>query len=157
MRQVTIVAYDEQWPGLFEVESSLLQITLGKAISRIHHVGSTSVPGLTAKPVIDILLEVVSLNELDNLNVEMARAGYHVRGENGISNRRYFTKGGDQRSYPPCRSGRALLTHPAPTLGFGIEAMHRIGMDNFRGRDPTFTQLIETGPLHSMSLASTSP
>ncbi|MHA7846581.1 GrpB family protein [Serratia sp. D1N4] len=99
MRQVTIVAYDEQWPGLFEAESSLLQITLGKVISRIHHVGSTSVPELAAKPVIDILLEVVSLNELDNLNVEMARVGYNARGENGISNRRYFTKGGDQRSH----------------------------------------------------------
>ncbi|WP_037384658.1 GrpB family protein, partial [Serratia sp. DD3] len=93
MRQVTIVAYDEQWPSLFEAESSLLQITLGKVISRIHHVGSTSVPELAAKPVIDILLEVVSLNELDNLNVEMVRAGYNARGENGISNRRYFTKG----------------------------------------------------------------
>ena len=99
MRKVTIVAYDEQWPGLFEAESWLLQITLGKVISQIHHVGSTSVPGLAAKPVIDILLEVVDLNEMDNLNVAMEHAGYTARGENGISNRRYFTKGGDQRSH----------------------------------------------------------
>ncbi|RQW65234.1 GrpB family protein, partial [Listeria sp. SHR_NRA_18] len=76
MRKVTIVAYDEQWPDLFETESSLLQITLGRVISRIHHIGSTSVPGLAAKPVIDILMEVVSLNELDNLNAAMERAGY---------------------------------------------------------------------------------
>ncbi|KHS78725.1 GrpB family protein [Pectobacterium carotovorum] len=99
MRQVTIVPYDELWPGLFEAESVLLQITLGRVISQIHHIGSTSVPGLAAKPVIDILLEVVDLNELDELNAAMENAGYTARGENGIPNRRYFTKGGDQRTH----------------------------------------------------------
>lgn len=99
MRNVTIVAYDEQWPDLFKAESSLLQITLGRVISRVHHIGSTSVPGLAAKPVIDILLEVIDLNELDSLNAALERAGYTARGENGIPNRRYFTKGGDQRSH----------------------------------------------------------
>lgn len=98
MRTVTIVAYDKQWPGLFEAESSLLLATLGEVITRIHHIGSTSVPGLAAKPVIDILLEVVDLHQLDNLNAAMERAGYMARGENGIPNRRYFTKGGNQRS-----------------------------------------------------------
>ncbi len=62
MRQVTIVPCDELWPGLFEAESVLLQITLGQVISQIHHVGSTAVPGLAAKPIIDILLEAVDLN-----------------------------------------------------------------------------------------------
>ncbi|MCL6326552.1 GrpB family protein [Pectobacterium polaris] len=107
MRQLTIVSYDELWLGLFEAESVLLQITLGQVISRIHHVGSTAVrqygstavPGLAAKPVIDILLEVVDLNALDELNAAMEYAGYTVRGENGIQNRRYFTKGGEQRTH----------------------------------------------------------
>ncbi|RNM03114.1 GrpB family protein [Dickeya undicola] len=99
MRKVTIVAYDERWPDLFDAESARLQMTLGKAISRIHHIGSTSVPGLAAKPVIDILLEVVGLNELDQFNTAMERIGYTVRGENGIPNRRYFTKGGEKRSH----------------------------------------------------------
>lgn len=99
MRKVAVVDYDAQWPGLFTVERSLLQITLGEVISQIHHVGSTSVVGLAAKPIIDILLEVVDLDELDKLNAAMARVGYTARGENGIPNRRYFTKGGDQRSH----------------------------------------------------------
>lgn len=68
MRKATVVAYDEQWTALYEAESALLQITLGKVISEIHHIGSTSVPGLAAKPVIDILLEVCDLDELDKLN-----------------------------------------------------------------------------------------
>ncbi|MCS3462331.1 GrpB-like predicted nucleotidyltransferase (UPF0157 family) [Citrobacter sp. JUb117] len=46
--------------------------------------GSTAVPGLAAKPVIDILLEVVDLNALDELNAAMEDTGYTVRGENGI-------------------------------------------------------------------------
>ncbi|EIX9516955.1 GrpB family protein [Klebsiella sp. JL973] len=99
MRMLTVVDYDEMWPTLFENERYLLQMALGKVISQIHHIGSTSVPGLSAKPVIDILIEVTNLEELDRLNQAMERAGYTVRGENGISNRRYFTKGGDQRSH----------------------------------------------------------
>lgn len=49
MRILTVVDYDEMWPTLFENERTLLQMTLGKVISRIHHIGSTSVPGLSAK------------------------------------------------------------------------------------------------------------
>lgn len=98
MRILTVVDYDEMWPTLFENERTLLQMTLGKVISRIHHIGSTSVPGLSAKPVIDILIEVANLEELDSLNQAMEGVGYTVRGENGILNRRYFTKGGNQRS-----------------------------------------------------------
>lgn len=99
MRILTVVDYDDMWPTLFENERSLLQTTLGHVKSLIHHIGSTSVPGLSAKPVIDILIEVTNLDELDSMNQAMERAGYTVRGENGISNRRYFTKGGNQRSH----------------------------------------------------------
>ncbi|XTZ36553.1 GrpB family protein [Salmonella enterica] len=99
MRLLTVVDYDEHWPTLFEIECSLLQITLGTVISQIHHIGSTSVPGLAAKPVIDILIEVTNLDELDNLNDAMEHVGYTACGENSIPNRRYFTKGGNQRSH----------------------------------------------------------
>lgn len=68
MRILTVVDYDEMWPTLFENERTLLQMTLGKVISRIHHIGSTSVPGLSAKPVIDILIEVANIEGLDSLN-----------------------------------------------------------------------------------------
>lgn len=92
MRILTVVDYDEMWPTLFENERTLLQMTLGKVISRIHHIGSTSVPGLSAKPVIDILIEVANLEELDSLNQAMEGVGYTVRGENGILNRRYLKR-----------------------------------------------------------------
>ncbi|MBG2712390.1 GrpB family protein [Proteus mirabilis] len=99
MRKIEVVAYNTKWPSLFAEESAVLRSVLENKILRIHHVGSTSVPSMEAKPVIDILLEVVDRDALDSLNPEMENAGYMARGEYGIPNRRYFSKGGEQRSH----------------------------------------------------------
>jgi GrpB-like predicted nucleotidyltransferase (UPF0157 family) len=99
MRTIIVVPYDDKWPEMFEAESLLIKTLLGGVAKSIHHIGSTSVPGLSAKPVIDIFLEVSDINELDTYNYAMTRAGYVARGENGISGRRYFIKGGDHRSH----------------------------------------------------------
>ncbi|WP_337014073.1 GrpB family protein [Pantoea sp. AS142] len=99
MRKIIVVPYDNKWPEMFEAESLLIKILLGGVAKDIHHIGSTSVPGLSAKPVIDILLEVSDINELDGYNRAMINAGYVARGENGIPGRRYFIKGGDKRSH----------------------------------------------------------
>ena len=99
MREVVVVPYDEKWPEMFNVESFLIKALLGDVAKNIHHIGSTSVPGLSAKPVIDILLEVSDIKELDQCTPAMVNAGYSARGENGITGRRYFIKGGDQRSH----------------------------------------------------------
>lgn len=99
MRKIIVVPYDDRWPDMFEAESLLIKTLLGGIAKDIHHIGSTSVPGLSAKPVIDILLEVSDINELDTYHSAMAHAGYVARGENGIAGRRYFIKGGDQRSH----------------------------------------------------------
>lgn len=99
MRTIIVVPYDNKWPEMFETERSLINVLLGGVAKDVHHIGSTSVPGLSAKPVIDILLEVSDINELDTYNSALARAGYVARGENGIPGRRYFIKGGDQRSH----------------------------------------------------------
>lgn len=97
MRKIAVVPYDEKWPQLFEAESLLIKTVLGGVAENIHHIGSTSVPGLSAKPVIDILLEVSDISALDNS--AMTRVGYIARGENGITGRQYFIKGGDRRSH----------------------------------------------------------
>lgn len=99
MRTIIVVPYNDKWPEKFEAESLLVKTLLGGVAKSIHHIGSTSVPGLSAKPVIDIPLEVSDINELDRYNSAMTRAGYIARGENGISGRRYFIKGGEQRSH----------------------------------------------------------
>lgn len=62
---VAIVPYDPDWPSLFEQEAARLRATLPQElIGRIEHFGSTAVPGLAAKPIIDMLVEVVSLDEV---------------------------------------------------------------------------------------------
>lgn len=94
MRTVVIVPYDDKWPEMFEIESLLIKTLLGAVAVSVHHIGSTSVPGLSAKPIIDILVEVTDINELDAYNLAMVSAGYIPRGENGIPGRRYFIKGG---------------------------------------------------------------
>ena len=56
-REIEIVPYAEEWPSLFEKERAILLQALGSLMARIEHVGSTAVPGMPAKPVIDILVE----------------------------------------------------------------------------------------------------
>lgn len=88
MREIVVVPYDEKWPEMFEAERFLIQALLGDVAKNVHHIGSTSVPGLSAKPVIDMLLEVSDINQLDKCTPLMVNAGYVARGENGIAGRR---------------------------------------------------------------------
>ncbi len=58
MKSILIVDYDPRWPEMFAREAERIRSLLGSGALRIEHVGSTAVPGLAAKPVIDVLLEV---------------------------------------------------------------------------------------------------
>ncbi|GGX41155.1 GrpB family protein [Saccharospirillum salsuginis] len=99
MRRIDVVDYRPEWPNEYRHEEGRLTSTLGECLVAVHHIGSTSVPGLAAKPVIDILLEVRDLEELDTYDSAMARLGYEVMGEFGIERRRFYRKGGDQRTH----------------------------------------------------------
>lgn len=65
---------------------------LGDAAASIEHIGSTSIPGILAKPIIDILIESPSLVAIDSCNTQMRALGYEVMGEFGIESRRYFRR-----------------------------------------------------------------
>lgn len=99
MRDLIVTQYNPQWPYEYEAERVRLNTMLQSVLIASHHIGSTSVPGLMAKPVIDILLVVTELSELDQYNASMVKSGYDVRGENGIAGRRYFTKGAERRRH----------------------------------------------------------
>lgn len=76
---IEIVPYDCTWPVLFEAEAAAIRAAMPSVALRIEHVGSTSVPDLAAKPVIDIQVSVVTLEHLDEYVVSLARLGYaHV-------------------------------------------------------------------------------
>ncbi|MDL2324415.1 GrpB family protein [Ruminococcaceae bacterium OttesenSCG-928-A16] len=77
--EILLAEYNPAWPALYEREAEKLQKALGNKALQIHHVGSTSVPGLCAKPVIDILLLVKdAVDEADYLP-EMTQSGYVLR------------------------------------------------------------------------------
>ncbi len=87
-----IVEHNPEWKEIFEIESGFLTKLVGPIAVDIHHIGSTAISGIPAKPIIDILLVVSSLSELDHLNSKFELLGYKPRGEHGIPKRRYFSK-----------------------------------------------------------------
>ncbi|MBM7583952.1 GrpB-like predicted nucleotidyltransferase (UPF0157 family) [Bacillus pakistanensis] len=99
MRKVEVCSFNANWSSMFKEEAERLNFILRNEIIDIHHIGSTAVPGLNAKPIIDIMPVVKGINTIDKYNEEMKRIGYEPKGENGISGRRYFQKGGDNRSH----------------------------------------------------------
>lgn len=96
---VDVLPYCESWPISFLQEQLSLAEKLGLSPARIHHIGSTSVPGLAAKPIIDILVEVESLAVVDEMSEILVSLGYEAKGEYGITGRRYFRKGGVTRTH----------------------------------------------------------
>lgn len=96
---IEVVSYNNQWPALFEQERALVQQALGDNCIIIHHIGSTSVPGLAAKPIIDMLPVVKNILGVDSAAKAMESLGYEIKGENGIAFRRYFPKGKSLRTH----------------------------------------------------------
>ncbi len=91
-REVRVVPYDSNWPVQYEHEVIRIKGILEKEIVSAHHIGSTSIPGMSAKPIIDLLLEVKEIAKIDDYNNEMIELGYEFRGELGLPGRRYFSR-----------------------------------------------------------------
>jgi GrpB-like predicted nucleotidyltransferase (UPF0157 family) len=92
MRQVTVVPYDPRWPAAFERAAHEVNGALGESLLVIHHIGSTSIPGVHAKPIIDMLAVAGELPRVDERGERMRGIGYEVMGEFGIDGRRYFRR-----------------------------------------------------------------
>jgi GrpB-like predicted nucleotidyltransferase (UPF0157 family) len=75
---IEIREYDPEWPRLYEREEGRIRSVLGDRVARIEHAGSTSVPGLPAKPIVDIVLEVPDSAEEASYVPELEAAGYRV-------------------------------------------------------------------------------
>jgi GrpB-like predicted nucleotidyltransferase (UPF0157 family) len=76
---IYLAEYDPQWPRLFEREAERIRGALGPKALQIDHVGSTSVPGLAAKPVVDIVLVVADTRDEDAYVPALEAAGYVLR------------------------------------------------------------------------------
>ncbi len=94
---VALRQYDGRWAELFELERARLQAALGNDVLAVEHIGSTSVPGLTAKPILDIGVAVENFDTAFALVPRLEGLGYTFRGEQGIPRRHYFVQGADTK------------------------------------------------------------
>lgn len=98
--KVTVKKYDPKWPMLFENEALLIRKALGTNCVAIHHIGSTAIPGLAAKPIIDMIPAVKDIMAVEGIaTANMQQLGYEARGEYGMLFRRFFQKGKDIRTF----------------------------------------------------------
>jgi GrpB-like predicted nucleotidyltransferase (UPF0157 family) len=93
---IRVVPYDPAWVEAAQAEMNQIHSALGNLVVAIHHVGSTAIPGIHAKPVLDFMVEVQDLEQLDVQTAAMEALGYEAMGEYGIPDRRYFRKKNEQ-------------------------------------------------------------
>ena len=106
---LVIEPHRESWKGHFEQEAARIRRALGPALIALHHIGSTAIPGLHAKPIIDLMAEAASLEALDAHCSDLERLGYEAMGEFGMQGRRYFRKD----------SGAGVRTHQVHAFAAG--------------------------------------
>jgi GrpB-like predicted nucleotidyltransferase (UPF0157 family) len=92
MQRVFLVPHDPGWAKAFAHESSSIAEALGDVLVALHHIGSTAIPGIHAKPIIDLLAAVRDLSRLEERASRLEALGYEALGEFGIAGRRYFRK-----------------------------------------------------------------
>lgn len=99
MRTIEVVDYRPEWEKMFQEEEKKIRKILGKNCIAVYHIGSTSVKGLPAKPIIDIMPVVKDISLVDSHDPEFRALGYDCRGEFGIPGRRFYAKGRDRRTH----------------------------------------------------------
>ena len=127
MDEIEIVSYDPRWPTLFAAEAARIRAAVGgQLIAAIEHFGSTAVPGLSAKPVIDILVAVRSLAQARQEAVPSLEAlGYSYWRDNPDPHHMFFVKG-----LPPL----GPRTHHVHLVEFGSPDARLTGEDTFWDR-----------------------
>ena len=116
--RVALVPHDTRWTSLFEKLAEDLQVALRGRVGQIHHVGSTSVPGLAAKPILDILVGVPDLEDSRGLFPDLARFGFEYRADEEIPDRHYFRKRQGTRRTHHLSLAEPTSLHYTATLAF---------------------------------------
>jgi len=94
---VKLVAHNPKWAEYFSKEKELLFKILGEKIVDLRHIGSTSIPGIPAKPILDILAAVKTLADVEAFTQNLNKVGYEDKGDGGVPGRRFFVKGGEAK------------------------------------------------------------
>ncbi|MDE2836901.1 MAG: GrpB family protein [Chloroflexota bacterium] len=170
---VEIVEYNPDWPLAFEREAASILAACGPLVDEVHHVGSTAVPGLAAKPVLDIMPVAAGPAEAHAAVARMAMLGYRCLGENGISGRLYFEKDVNGRTvahihmfpagHPAIRTHLAfrdyLRTHPEAARDYerlkrDLAARHRNYREAYTDAKAAFIESIIAAAVRQRALGS---
>ncbi len=89
---VILMPHNPRWAEIFETESAMVMAAVGDNAIAVHHIGSTAIAFVVAKPIIDMLMVVKNIEDMDPRNGELEKLGYEAKGEFGIPQRRYFRK-----------------------------------------------------------------
>ncbi|MFX1255487.1 MAG: GrpB family protein [Promethearchaeota archaeon] len=96
-RKLILEPHDPKWIEFFKKEATIIRRILGSHLLAIHHIGSTAIPSIIAKPIVDILSIVSSLDAVDQLKEDFKKADYVWKGEYGIPGRRYLFRLAEDR------------------------------------------------------------
>ena len=166
--RIEIVEYNPGWPPLFDREAAAIREACGPRVVEVHHVGSTAVPGLAAKPILDMMPVAAGPAEALEAVSGMTSLGYRCLGENGIPGRLYFEKDVDGRDvahvhmfpagHPAIRTHLAfrdyLRTHPAAARDYErlkrtLAAKHRNDRDAYTDAKAAFIEGIVAAAMHN--------
>ena len=115
MRRVEVVPHDPQWQEMFNIESNRVANALKENVVSVHHIGSTAILRIYAKPIIDLLVEVKDIPKVDDQNASMESLGYEVMGGYGIPGRRFFRRDNQE----------GIRTHHIHTFTVGSDQVKR--------------------------------
>jgi GrpB-like predicted nucleotidyltransferase (UPF0157 family) len=106
--RIVIVDYDPEWPLRFAVERDRLREALGEGADRIDHVGSTSIPAMAAKPIIDIQVSVASFEPPETYEEPLRRLGYEFRPDDEPAHRffKFLSDGSTVFHVHVCETGK---------------------------------------------------
>lgn len=117
---VALMPHDPRWAEEFEREKRVLLETFGDRILAIEHIGSTSIPGIPAKPLIDILVAVESLDDIDDFIGTLPTLGYQYMPERRFADRQFFPKGPESK-----RTHHLSLVEPDSETGWNSHTLFR--------------------------------
>ncbi len=110
-REFFLAKYDDKWVEIFEHTAKQLKNIFGPELIEIHHIGSTSIPGMLAKPQIDILMEVKDLDQIEKYYSEMERSGFKPMG------RKYTRRPDSEYFVKDSLDGKRLISIHAYQVG----------------------------------------
>lgn len=91
-RKSRVTPYNKSWPDLFKQEAKQIQQALGAFVKKIHHIGSSAIPNMPAKPIIDMMLECEDISDIEKIKIKLQPLGYLYFSRQVIPYRSFFTR-----------------------------------------------------------------